>query len=312
MSEYGPNGSPPGQGAPPPLPSAGARFDLNGNPLPSEPGQSLTPAQQGYVPPPPSYAPPPPPSYAPPPASGYNPPPSPGYMPGQNPPPYGQQYAAPPRNDGGGLGKIGWYVAIGFAVVAVLFMFVLGRATKPPMIDAPTVYKPVDSPDKSFSCIAPDNWASVGSGSEGSQMGGLMFVKGPVRIDITSSDALSYMGDAMRPAAPADGESDPNAAATPPPPVEAIHKMTENDFSEKYDGYVEMPEQKLQDQFGDTRVSEWTAKGGMFTGNLRGYRVTMLGLNKAITIDCHCPEQNWTIMQPVFLKVIQSIVPGNG
>jgi len=196
------------------------------------------------------------------------------------------------------------------AVCIVLFIVVLGNATKPQHVDAPAMFRPADSPDKAFTCDGPDGWTMIGAGTEGSDEGGLLFKKGPVKIDITDSGMLSYMSDGMK--APASPMGDDPNLPPPPPPVEQMHERLNDSLKEKYDNYVEQPMQPLQAPFGDSRVSEWTAKGGIFTGNIHGYRVTMLGLNKVITVDCHCPEGNWETLKPVFLKVVQSITAGNG
>ena len=186
---------------------------------------------------------------------------------------------------------------------------IFGVATKPPHVDAPAIYKPVDSPDKAFTCTGPDGWETIGAGVEGSDEGGLLFKKEKVKIDITDSSAMSFMGDIVK--SPGGMGDDPNAPP-PPPPVVKMHDMMKSGFAERYGDYVEQDAQPLQVPFGDTRISEWTAKGSLFTGKLHGYRVTMLGQNKEITVDCHCPEANWETMKPVFLKVVQSITAGSG
>ena len=338
MSEYGQQGTPPGQSPPPPLPSEEIRYDLNGNPLPSPsraaaPQQPAAPPPQGYgVPPPQQYAPPPPPAYAPPPPpQGYAPPP-PAYAPppqqpyGQ-PPPQQYGYGAPPGQGpppgyappgapvyGGALpaelkSKVGLYVGLGIVAALAIFVLVFIQATKPAIIDAPTAFRPTDSPDKAFTCTGPDGWETLTAGVQGSDEGGVTYRKGAVTIDITDSSSLSFMSDAMK--SPAPMGDDPNMPA-PPPPVVVMHDRQKNWLKEKYAEYVEQDPQPLQVPFGDTRISEWTAKAGIIPHEIHGYRVTMIGMNKAIVVDCHCPEGNWDTMKPVFLKVIQSIVTGSG
>ena len=47
-------------------------------------------------------------------------------------------------------------------------------------------------------------------------------------------------------------------------------------------------------------------------GKLHGYRVTVLGGERRFTILCRCPQRNWKILEPAFLRVIQSVAAGSG
>ena len=73
-------------------------------------------------------------------------------------------------------------------------------------------------------------------------------------------------------------------------------------------GYKEDPMQKLESRVGDARVSEWTADDG----KMHGYRVTMLGSQREVTVICISPERNWAVLKPAFQHMITSVVPGNG
>ena len=83
------------------------------------------------------------------------------------------------------------------------------------------------------------------------------------------------------------------------------------DAERKYPGYAEVgsPEE-LKVTLGPGRKSEFTASSTFGTG-LHGYRVTVLGHNKRVEVYALCPEGDWKTMQPVFDKVIGSLVRGN-
>lgn len=320
------------------IPSEQIRYDLNGNPIPTtgagvDSGRTSPPPQPQpapYAPPASGYgaAPPPgygiPPSQPPPSQFGYGAPP-PAYSPG--PRPYGPPGTQSAASDPSGVSaKVGWVIGILAALFFIGMLVALPHLIKPPVIPAPTSYATAESGDKSFTVSGPAGWTTESVGEQGSQGGGgVLFKQGPVKIDISSSDQLSFMSDAMKgpgmmptgdpnlpPIPSGGGESDTAPTMAQTPVVEKMHAMLKGQLSSKYGDYTEQPMEPLHDQFGDTRISEWTGKGGMFDGQLHGYRVTMVGVNKVITVDCHCPEANWATMQPVFLKVLQSITPDNG
>ena len=84
--------------------------------------------------------------------------------------------------------------------------------------------------------------------------------------------------------------------------------MDKPQLADSLPGYQEGPMQKLESRVGDARISEWTADGG----KTHGYRVTMLGSQREMTVICIAPERNWAILQPAFQHMIASVVPGNG
>ena len=103
----------------------------------------------------------------------------------------------------------------------------------------------------------------------------------------------------------------PPGVPPPPPPKPAVAQLHERDKSQLADslpGYQEGDMQPLQSRVGDARISEWTADGG----KMHGYRVTMLGNQREITVICLSPQRNWAIIQPAFQHIISSVVPGSG
>lgn len=313
------------------------RYDLAGNPLPSTPRRPSTdpaPApppgslpsnaetygapNTGYPPPAPPYGqhnqiggypqpPVPPVAYGqpgPPPAGtgSYGP----AAYPAQPYPAYGQPAARPSVSAAGSaqpLNNIAWYLAVAGAVVFVILLLVLAHGSRPVELTAPASYATVTSGDNAFTCEGPSDWTTVPAGEEGSQQGGVLFTRGSARIDITTDQTLSARADVVR--------SFNTVAGIQTPPVEALHDMTKHGFAGKFGSYREMDAQPIQIPYGDARISEYHATGGP-SGDVHGFRVTIYNVNKAIVVDCESPAASWDVLQPVFLKVIQSITPGSG
>lgn len=88
--------------------------------------------------------------------------------------------------------------------------------------------------------------------------------------------------------------------------------MHAKELEDSLSGYEEQPAQAFHCGAGDARCSEFTADGGLLTGKLHGYRVTMLGSQRAFSTVCRCRESDWATLKPVFINVINCITPGNG
>jgi hypothetical protein len=230
-------------------------------------------------------------------------PPTQGLPPLANYPAMGAPYSGRPIG-ASPTNPVGWYIAVAVGFIALVTVVFMSRVSKPEHIAAPLAYEHVESGDKAFACDGPGGWDLSVDGSPGMD-GGVHFANGPVKINVADSTGLSFLGETMK----VPGFGGDSGSEAPPPPVEEMHQKTEKDVADNFPGYTEMPEQKVQVQYGDTRVSEWTSTGGWFTGKQHGYRATIMGLDKVITVVCHCPETDWTTMQPVFMKVIQSIEP---
>jgi hypothetical protein len=312
---------PPTRGLPP-FPNVPAVPYANppGPPYAAAPYANAAPSPPPYAANPHAGGPPPAPLYgaAPYPGQNYGGPQMPGGIPpSQGLPPFanypatgapfaGRPIGAAPRN------QTAWYAAVAIGFIALVTVVFMSRVSHPEHIDAPVAYEHVDSGDKGFACDGPGGWDLAIDGAPGMD-GGVHFSNGPVKINVMDSTALSFESDAMKAPGFGDaGESGDGGAGDntpPPPPVEAMHQKVGQDVANDYPGYSEMPEQKLTVAYGDTRVSEWTSTGDWLTGKQHGYRATVMGLDKVVTVVCHCPDNDWDTMQPVFMKVIQSISP---
>ena len=254
------------------------RCDLAGNPLPPAP-KAAVPAPPRFAPPP--VAAPPPPRPAGPISSPYAPPP-------------------PPKSAGGPALLIGLGVA---AVIVLALVFGL-RGRKPVVVAAPASYKTYTALDGSFSCDRPAGWKMTESGMQGGSLAQAAFEQGPARVRVVADAAGSLLSESFNSA---------NANLPPEqqtPPVEKLHAMDKKQLADDLTHYQEQPAQKAALPGGDARVSEWTAADS--SGNLHGYRVTMLNKEREITVICLSPERNWATLQPAFQRIINSVTPGSG
>lgn len=276
------------------------QYDLAGNLLPPKPKAAPTPAA---APPPggflaaPSFAPPP--AYAPP--LGAAPPL------GQSPGWGGAASAVKSAPSGAAL----YGGLAGAALVLVALIFVV-RALRPVTVAAPTAYKTYTAIDNTFSCDQPAGWTMHETGATSGALSTVTFEKAHVRVRVVSDSIGSLMGDiATANNNAASGIPLPPGVPPPPPPKPAVEQLHERDKSQLADslpGYKEGEMQTLESRVGDARISEWTADGG----KMHGYRVTMLGSQREMTVICLSPERNWAIIQPAFQHMIASVVPGNG
>ena len=267
------------------------QYDLAGNPLPPRPKAALPPAA---VPAPggflaaPGFAPPP--AYAAPP--GFTPPP--GVVPAAK--------AAP-----SGLALYGGLTATALVLVCLIFVV---RALRPVTVTAPAAYKTYTAIDNTFSCDQPVGWTRHETGATSGAESTVTFEKAHVRVRIISDSTGSLMGDIMGAGNNASTETLPGMPPPPPPKpvVEKLHEMDKVQLAADLPGYKEGAMQKLSSRVGDARLSEWTADGG----KMHGYRVTMLGNQREMTVICIAPERNWAVLQPAFQRMIMSVVPGSG
>ena len=197
-------------------------------------------------------------------------------------------------------------LGLGAAALVLLALIFIIRAAKPTLIPTPTAYATYTSLDRSFTCDEPAGWSKGEAGGDGGNAAGVYFKSGAARIDVDGSLTGSLAGDMMRAANALLPENRQR------PPVEGLHLAGVNHMSEKYGDYDEQPMQTIQTQLGEGRISEWTGTGGVMAGKLHGYRVTVLGGERLFTMNCRCPQRNWKVLEPSFMRVIHSVAAGSG
>lgn len=278
------------------------RYDLAGNPLPAAPKSAKSP---GIAPLPPMVGGSAPSGYASP--SGFTPPPGLAPLPGHAPA-WGN---AAPVSRLASTGPALYLGLVGAALVLIALIFGV-RALRPVTVPMPTSYKTYTAIDNTFSCDQPAGWTMHETGATSGALSTVTFQQAHVRVRVISDSIGSLRGD-MATAAnnSAGGMPLPPGVPPPPPPKPAVEQLHEQDKAQLADGlhgYQEGEMKPLESRVGDSRLSEWTADGG----KMHGYRVTMLGNQREITVICLSPERNWAILQPAFQRIISSVVPGNG
>lgn len=208
-------------------------------------------------------------------------------------------------------------LAVGALVLGALFFL---QASKPERTAAPTKYARFIAPDRSFVCEAPAGWDKKSAGAHGI-MSGALFTNGKAKIDITSDLQGSLMGDIAR---ATSAQSEGMAGSLPPgmalanlpqerAPVEQLHQAGKKPLAATMQNYAELPMQPLQSRLGEARFSEWTGDAGLMGGGkMRGYRVTILGGERRVTVLCQCAEPDWKTLKPAFARIIRGIGPGGG
>jgi hypothetical protein len=215
--------------------------------------------------------------------------------------------------------------------------FVL-TASRPRPITAPKTFKSFTAADGSFRCEYPEGWSKASGDSHG--IASLArFKSGEAVIDVKSDLTGSLIGDMPTPGGGMPGgdpETGGGGAAVPDlssmpgmeklglgnvkmdrrPAVERLHeagkKELERDLKiEGHEELTEKPAQAFRSQLGDARWSEFTAKGsGFMSSDVHGYRATIMGTERAITVTCQASEKEWKVVDAAFKRVIGSIGPG--
>ena len=186
-----------------------------------------------------------------------------------------------------------------FAVIVIL---VVGGCTKPKAL-VPTSYVPFKASDSAFTCDAPAGWTSSSFASTGTESGG-DFSSASADIHVDSDEAGSFMGDIAASGGVGTVIAG-GATQSPIPPVEKLHATQGADFANRLHNYVELGTNNTTAPYGDGRVTEYTADG------IHGYRVTILGRERSVTVDANCPEDEWPALNAMFLHVINSIQAGS-
>ncbi len=261
------------------------QYDLAGNPLPRK-AKAAVPPGVHFAAPPPAPA-----GFTPPPGS-FTPPP------GNFTPPPGSASAYAPQLPAKTAAGPGLYFGLGAGLLVLLGLIFGLSALKPKTVAAPTVYKTYTAIDNSFSCDQPGGWTLHETGATNGNLATASFEEGHARVRVISDATGSIMADTM---AASNANLPPEQQV---PPVQKLHTQDEKQLAADLPGYKEEDAQPFQSAFGESRVSEWTADGG-----LHGYRATMLSHERELTVICFCPERNWAALKPAFQRIISSVKP---
>jgi len=233
-----------------------------------------------------------------------------------------------------------WPLAGGLTAVCLLTLvggaaFVL-TASRPKPITVPKTFKSFAAADGSFRCEYPEGWGKKSADSHGIASAA-RFRSGEAYIMVESDLTGSLLGDMPTSGGMPSGdlESAGGGAAVPDlssmpgmeklglsgvkmdrrPAVERLHESRKKTLEaelkmEGREEVTEQPAKAFRSQLGDARWSEFTAKGGFLTGDVHGYRATIMGTERAIYVTCQASEKDWKLVDAAFKRVIGSVGPG--
>ena len=163
--------------------------------------------------------------------------------------------------------------------------------------------------DSGISCRIPKSWTQDWGGGQGGQPYWVRF--GDDRLKIEARESIA--GGAMAQAAIAlQQKLDPGQRDESYSPAAKVHEAQQHDFAENFEGYHEEPPRKVTTQFGEGRISDFTAKEGIFKSTVNGCRVTLLNNLHQFTVSFKCSPGLFQDEKPVFEKIVSSIGPGRG
>jgi len=184
-----------------------------------------------------------------------------------------------------------------YAALVTAALMVAGCA-KPKAV-VPTSFVTYTATDKDFRCDSPNGWASSSFSSGGTESG-VDITSADAEIRIDSDAAGSMMGDI------AGGMGTGTIGSATPstvPPVEKLHAMQQQEYSKQLHEY---DTDHTTSTYGDGRVTEWKSS------DLHGYRATILGHDRSVSVECQCSEVEWPTLKAAFLRITNSIQPAGG
>ena len=195
------------------------------------------------------------------------------------------------------------FLVVAWVLGSCVLLAVSGCGSAPAA--APTAYAEYNSPGGTFACDYPEGWQADGGGKRGLEWA--KFKSGSSEIRVDTGVAGSLMGDIAGSLGGASGEEELGPEFEP---VHAVHTSSTDWAEKEYSGYKEVGEPAVLDvRVGPARRSEFTASS-TFGSGLHGYRATMLGNDKAVTVVCVCFESDWKTLQPAFDHVLSTFKRG--
>jgi hypothetical protein len=171
--------------------------------------------------------------------------------------------------------------------------------------EAPTKYVRFAPKGLPLSATVPQDWAQTYAGGQNGIPISARFTFDSVSIDIRESiggGALGQAGLALQGAAPGV----PKEA-----PVVGIHEYHRARFEEDYQNYNEEMSRPIKARgYGEGRISDFTAKQGLFGSTIKGCRATVMNPIHQFTVTCKCLPGQFNDAKPVFEKIINSLSTG--
>jgi len=189
--------------------------------------------------------------------------------------------------------------------------FTAVSAFTPKHTPAPESFTTYTAPDKSFACAAPAGWTTTAptaakmSDGSASTVGGVLFEQNSAKIDITTDNYATLVAyDVM------NNNADPQSLTGSKAGV--LHKQWRAKTAAEHKGYAETKIADFDEQMGDARLSEWTARGNAlgFGGAMHGYRASFAEGGKTVEVVCQCLDSDWPELKPAFQRVLISFIAG--
>ena len=155
-----------------------------------------------------------------------------------------------------------------------------------------------------LSCEVPEDWKQQIRGGQNIGPIQARFTDGRLSIEICENltfDGIREVVVAMRQKA--------DTARRDASPAELIHEHQRQQSSENFKSYSEEPQSRgiKTKGFGESRVSDFTAREGIFGADVRGCRATAANQLRQFTVTCKCSPALFQDAKPVFEKVISSL-----
>lgn len=155
-----------------------------------------------------------------------------------------------------------------------------------------------------LSCEVPEDWKQQIRGGQNIGPIQARFTDGRLSIEICENltfDGIREVVVAMRQKA--------DTARRDASPAELIHEHQRQQSAENFKSYSEEPQSRgiKTKGFGESRISDFTAREGIFGTDVRGCRATAANQLRQFTVTCKCPPAMFQDAKPVFEKVISSL-----
>jgi hypothetical protein len=169
-----------------------------------------------------------------------------------------------------------------------------------------TTYK---AKDQSFAIDYPENWEATGGGQAGFYSA--RFTSGSASIKVTADMVGSVIGDIAKSQTQmlGGGALEEMEELEELEPVHQVHEMGKEKMAEEWANFEESPPATVQTAFGEGRLAEFIGNGS-FGAEVRGWRLTALGVDRRITVVCCATEKDWETLRPTFEKAIASLKHG--
>jgi predicted Zn finger-like uncharacterized protein len=163
--------------------------------------------------------------------------------------------------------------------------------------------------DSGLSYRIPKWWTQEWGGGMGGQPYWVRFGDDHLKIEARESVG----GGAMAQAAIAMQQKlDPGGQDEALSPAAKVHEAQMHDFAENFQDYHEEPARKIKTKYGEGRISDFTAKEGIFKSKVNGSRATLLSNIHQFNVTFKCSPAMFKDAKPVFEKVVSSLGPGSG